>query len=859
MAGSWGLRVLLASLAFVSTSLAWGQEKHRPHLDIYGDPLPARALARIGSTRLRHDHTVQSLAFSADGKLLASCGNDYTVRLWELATGRELRQFGHSPARASAEAPARMVHAVALSPNGKLLAAGFGDDAVFLWDAATGKELHKLSGHTGAVRAVVFSPDGNFLASGSIDQGIRVWDPATGKLIHQVTAQEPVSCLAFSPDSQTLVCGTSYGSIRVFQAAKGTELRVIEGHKGAINTVTFSSDGQTVASAGADKVIRLWNVSPAMNPQFSPFLWSAIPWGRRPGFVPIIQGIEYLRLSREVRELSGHQADVECAVFMPGGKILISAGLDRMVRFWDPLTGKELRQLEGQLGPIYSLALSRDGKTLATGDENCTIRLWNVDSGKEISPPGGHQGPVEYIAYSADGRTLTTSSRDLTIRIWEAATGKMLRQFAGLSRKGTSVAHSSDGKLAASGAPDGMIHLWEPATGQEIRRFGRHQGAVLALAFAPDGKTLASGGEDQTVRFWNPATGEELDQLKGPEKAIAFVVFSPDGKTLAAGTGDETVFTWDVATGKEIHQLSESGAETDCVAFSPDNKLLALGSRDGIVRLWEVATGQMIRQFEAQPGVVLAVAFAADGKTVAAGSWLTVRLWETFSGRERGRLDGQQGDVRSLAFSPDGKTLAAGTGGSTVLIWDITGRLEEGRLEVANLAPRDLEPLWTDLYSEDAARAYRAVWTLVAGAKQSVAFLQSRLKPVPILDAQEQRRLAELIASLDSEDFNTRERANAELERLAETAEPALRKALAAQPGAETRRRLEAALEKLQAPGKLRERLRLFRASEVLEKIGSPEAQQVLKAISQGAPEFVITQDAKSTLERLARRPVPRP
>jgi hypothetical protein len=228
-------------------------------------------------------------------------------------------------------------------------------------------------------------------------------------------------------------------------------------------------------------------------------------------------------------------------------------------------------------------------------------------------------------------------------------------------------------------------------------------------------------------------------------------------------------------------------------------------------------------------------------------------LFEVASGKERARFDGQQGDVMSLAFSPDGKVLAAGAG-STALLWDVTSRMHDEKLQTVSLSAGELEALWSDLYSQDGARAYRAVWTLTAGARQSVPFLQHKLKPVPPVDPAEQKRIAKLIADLNSDDFETREKANQELEKAVETVESELRKAQGEQPAPEIRQRLERVLEKLQDPAKVRERLRLVRANEVLEKIGTEEARQVLKAIAHGAPDAALTKDSRAALERLEKR-----
>jgi predicted NACHT family NTPase len=429
--------------------------------------------------------------------------------------------------------------------------------------------------------------------------------------------------------------------------------------------------------------------------------------------------------------------------------------------------------------------------------------------------------------------------------------------YPGAQEKGKAAALSPDGRLAAVGDSLGEVRVWDPASDKEIRRWKAHQGPVLSAAFSPDGTILATGGDDQLLKLWEVSTGQELRQLKGHEKGVSYVIFSPTGTHLASGVGDETIHLWEVSTGNQIRQLAEQGAEVLSVAFSVDGKMLAAGSNDGNVRLWDLATGRTERELTGHPGYVMSVAFSPDGRTLAAGSWLSARLWEIETGKERGRLDGQYGDVMSLAFAPDGKTLAAGNGGTTVLTWDITGRLSNGRLPAVKLTTAELESLWKDLAGEDGLRAYRATWAFVAGGPDSVSFLRARLQPVPPLDGLQHKRIVQLTEALDSEDFSVRERATADLEKLGDTAGPALRKVLRGQPSSEVRTRAEGLLEKLQSPALVRERVRVRRADEVLELMASAEARQLLHSLAQGEPESGLTQDARAALQRIEKRGLP--
>ncbi|MCP4700100.1 MAG: AAA family ATPase [Gammaproteobacteria bacterium] len=560
----------------------------------------------LRSTLTGHTNWINSVAFSPNGKTLATGARDKTARLWDMANGREIRTLiGHT----------NDINSVAFSPNGKTLATGAEDNTARLWDTASGRELHALTVHASNVNSVAFSPDGKNLATGSGDSSVRLWDVASGREIRALTGHTmDVMSVAFSLGGKILATGSWDNTARLWDAASGHEIYVFTGHTELVNSVAFSPDGKILATGSWDNTARLWDTASG----------------------------------REIHAFTGHTETVLSVAFSPDGKTLATSSDDNSVRLWDAMSGHEIHKFTGHINEIWSVAFSPDGKTLATGSDDNSVRLWDAASGREIHALTGHASRVWSVAFSPDGKTLVTGSWDNTARLWDAASGHKIRAFTGHSESVYSVAFSPDGKILATGSGDKSVRLWDAASGHEIRAFTGHTESVYSMTFSPDGKILVTGSEDKSTRLWDVASGREILAFTGHTGLVSSVAFSPDGKILATGSWDESARLWDVASGHEILSFTGHTELISSVAFSPDGKILATSSWDNTARLWKMGAGRLegtesskyrkivpilwFIELRGHTDFVHSVAFSPDGQWLATASTdKTVRLWPVFT------------------------------------------------------------------------------------------------------------------------------------------------------------------------------------------------------------------------------------
>jgi DNA-binding beta-propeller fold protein YncE len=459
----------------------------------------------------------------------------------------------------------------------------------------------------------------------------------------------------------------------------------------------------------------------------------------------------------------------------------------------------------------------------------------------------GHKGAVNDVAFARVGKAIATAGADKTVRIWDSTTGTQLHKLD-QTDKATGVAFSPDGKSLAAGSGGqaaGMVTLWDVDNGK--RKWSIRSGGVgdAAVAFSGDGKRvmLAAGGTTSCVDI---QTGRILFLFRTARGATTAVTVSPDGKQVAVANGG-TILLMDPAIGRLLQQWRGRGDVTT-LAFLASGAKVAAADGGKALRIIDVRNGREERGFEGKESI-RAVAVSPDGKRIAtAGAEGNILLWDG-SGRQE-RSFTARGMVRALAFSADGKRLAT-AGADGVIIWDLM-RDEKPLPKDLKLTEKELGTLWADLASDEGGKVYAATRLLRADLVRSVPFLQERLRSK--VAGPDEKKIRQLIKDLDADDFNTRQSATKELEKLGRTAESLLRQALAGQPSLEVKRRVQQLLKPLDNPVLTAEQQRDVRAVRVLEQAGTAGARKLLEALSKESAGWWVTQEAKEAIARLTQR-----